>query len=85
MSVRDTRSLDYLFIFKESEKRLTMDSLILFHKVSSLSPKKYRKQLRRTLLARRLEYTFSVSSLSQSENIFNFKEFEKILTMDSIR
>jgi hypothetical protein len=41
MSVTKTRSLDNLFNFKDSEKRLTMDSLP-FSEFSFLSLKKYK-------------------------------------------
>jgi hypothetical protein len=41
MSVTKTISLSNLFNFKESEKRLTMDSLD-FSRFSVLSPKKYK-------------------------------------------
>jgi len=108
-SVTETRSLSYIFIFKESKKSLTVDSFVLFHKFSPLSLKMFKTQLRRNLRAHRLDYTFFVSSIFQSEkgvnlcwtnvlsnpsnectrnndtrNIFNFKESEKRLTMDSI-
>ena len=53
MSVINTRSLSHFFIFKESEKRLTMDSQP-FSRFSPLSSKKYNIYLRE--LSRQGEY-----------------------------